>query len=95
MDRLEARAITERGAPELVTFREAARRVVEEGIAPSMSHQRVSQLASSDSAFPPVQKVGRSKVADWKLLRPYFVAHAKRAAGRDSRRRVEGGAADE
>jgi hypothetical protein len=91
---MEAQAIE--GGQELVTFREAARRVVEEGIAPSMSHQRVSQLSRSDENFPEVQTVGRSKVADWVKLRPYFVAHAAKAAGRDSRRRMEGEeAADE
>jgi hypothetical protein len=82
-----ADAITERGEPELVTFREAARRVVEEGIAPSMSHQRISQLASSDEEFPPVQTIGRARVIDWTAAKPYFVAHAKRAALRDRRRR--------
>lgn len=79
-------AETERG-PELVTFREAARRVVAEGIAPSMSHQRISQLAQSDEQFPPVQQVGRAKVVDWRQAKPYFVAHAQRAASRDIRRR--------
>lgn len=72
-----------------MTFREAARRVVEEGLAPSMSHQRVSQLSRSDENFPAVQQIGRSKVADWRELKPYFAAHAKKAAIRDSRRRVE------
>ncbi|MFC8339259.1 hypothetical protein ACFUJX_19925 [Streptomyces rubiginosohelvolus] len=71
-----------------MTFREAARRVVQEGIAPSMSHQRVSQLARDDEDFPPVQKIGRSSVVDWVVAKPYFVAHAQRAAGRDSRRRI-------
>lgn len=74
-----------------MTFREAARRVVEEGIAPSMSHQRVSQLARTDENFPHVQEIGRSKVADWLELKPYFAAHAKKAAIRDSRRRLERG----
>ena len=70
-----------------MTFREAARRVVEEGIAPSMSHQRVSQLSKKDG-FPPVQQIGRAKVVDWNLLRPYLVSHAAAAAERDSRRRA-------
>lgn len=83
-------AETERG-PDLVTFREAARRVVAEGIAPSMSHQRVSQLARDDKQFPPVQQIGSSKVVDWQEAKPYFVAHAQRAAARDSRRRQVGG----
>ncbi|MFH9426384.1 hypothetical protein [Streptomyces sp. NPDC017529] len=86
---MEADKIAGEGGTELVTFREAARRVVEEGIAPSMSHQRVSQLARTDENFPPVQQVGRSKVADWHELKPYFVAHASKAAVRDSRRRLE------
>lgn len=72
-----------------MTFREAARRVVEEGILPSMSHQRISQLHIKDPEnFPEVHQVGRSKVVDWKKARPYFVAHAKKAAARDIRRRV-------
>jgi hypothetical protein len=73
----------------LVTFREAARRVVEEGILPSMTHQRISQLRLRDPEnFPEVQKIGRSNVVDWKKARPYFVAHAQKAAARDRRRRV-------
>lgn len=70
-----------------MTFREAARRVIAEEIAPSMTHQRISQLARDDENFPPVQQIGRSKVVDWVNARPYFVAHAKKAALRDSRRR--------
>ncbi|POG43449.1 hypothetical protein BV881_31870 [Streptomyces sp. ZL-24] len=84
---MEPEAIDSKGGPELVTFREAARRVVEEGIAPSMSHQRISQLAKDDRDFPPVQKVGRSNVVDWTVAKTYFLAHAQRAASRDSRRR--------
>ncbi|MFE6474638.1 hypothetical protein [Streptomyces rochei] len=73
-----------------MTFREAARRVVAEGILPSMTHQRISQLHLRDSEnFPEVQKIGRSNVVDWKKARPYFEAHAKKAAARDRRRRVE------
>lgn len=72
-----------------MTFREAARRVVEEGLLPSMSHQRISQLHIKDpDNFPPVQVIGRAKVIDWVQARPYFVAHAKKAADRDRRRRV-------
>lgn len=86
---MEAQAISEReGGPELLTFRETARRVVDEKIAPSMSHQRISQLSRDDDTFPPVQKIGRANVVDWASARPYFVAHAKKAAVRDSRRRA-------
>lgn len=84
---MEFDVIDSKGGPELVTFREAARRVVEEGIAPSMSHQRISQLAKEDQDFPPVQRIGRSNVVDWIVAKPYFMAHAQRAATRDSRRR--------
>jgi hypothetical protein len=84
---LENEAITEtEGGPELLTFREVARRIVDEGIAPSMSHQRLSQLAKDDADFPPVQKIGRSNVVDWRVAKPYFVEHARRAAARDRRR---------
>lgn len=73
-----------------MTFREAAQRVVEEGILPTMSHQRISQLYLKDpDNFPEVQQIGRAKVVDWKKARPYFVAHARKAAARDRRRRVE------
>jgi hypothetical protein len=74
----------------LLTFRETARRVVEEGILPSMTHQRISQLHLRDpDNFPEVQKIGRANVVDWKKARPYFVAHAQKAAARDRRRRPE------
>ena len=72
----------------MVTFREAAKRVVEEGISPTMSHQRISQLHQTDEGFPEVKVIGRAKVVDWVAARPYFVAHAQKAAKRDSRRRV-------
>ena len=78
----------EEGGPDLVTFREIAHRVVVEKIAPSMTHQRVSQLARDDPDFQPTRKIGRSKVVDWSLARPYFVAHAAKAAARDRRRRL-------
>ncbi|MFE9810686.1 hypothetical protein [Streptomyces sp. NPDC005548] len=75
-------------APDMVSFRECARRVVAEGIAPTMTHQRVSQL-QTNPGFPPVVPVGRSNVVDWNLARPFFVALAERAAARDSRRRMD------
>lgn len=75
----------------MVTFREAAKRVVEEGISPTMSHQRISQLHLTDEEFPEVKVIGRAKVVDWEAARPYFVAHAQKAAKRDSRRRVQRG----
>lgn len=73
----------------MVTFREAAKRVVKEGISPTMSHQRISQLYLTDGSFPEVKVIGRAKVVDWAKARPYFVAHAQKAAKRDSRRRIQ------
>ena len=72
-----------------MTFRECARRIVAEEIAPSMTHQRVSQLAKSDPEFPPIKVIGSSKVVDWTVARLYFAAHAAKAAARDRRRRPE------
>jgi proteasome assembly chaperone (PAC2) family protein len=60
------------GGPDMVSFRELARRLVAEHIVKSMSHQRVSQLHREDPNFPPVITVGRSKVVDWKHALPYF-----------------------
>lgn len=85
----------EERAPEWVSFRECARRVVAERIAPSMSHQRVSQLARTDPNFPPTMPVGRSLAVEWGRARAYFEAHATAAAQRDPRRRMpENGASE-
>ena len=70
-----------------MTFSEAARRVKAESIAPSMSHQRVSQLSRTDPNFPAKQQVGRAWVADWNELREYFTQHQAKAAQRDRRRK--------
>lgn len=78
----------ETAGPEWLSLSACARRVVEERIAPSMSHQRVSQLSREDPDFPPVMPVGRSLAVDWRLARPYFERHARAAAERDSRRRL-------
>ncbi|MGA5820849.1 hypothetical protein ACPC54_23650 [Kitasatospora sp. NPDC094028] len=63
----------ERG-PEMVSFRELARRLVKEGILDGISHQRVSQLSREDPKFPPVVTVGRAKAVDWHAAVPYFQA---------------------
>lgn len=81
----------EGGVPDMVTFREGARRAVAEAIVRSMTHQRLSQLAGRDPAFPPTVKVGPARVVDWALLRAYLVAHQAKAAARDSRRRLDEG----
>lgn len=80
--------MTDEGGPDMVSFREAAKRVVAEEIAPSMTHQRVSQMCRDDPEFPAVFTVGRTRVLDWTVARPYFVARAAAAARRDSRRRM-------
>jgi hypothetical protein len=58
--------------PEMVSFRELARRLVAEQVVPAISHQRVSQLSREDPKFPPVIEVGRAKAVDWHLALPYF-----------------------
>ncbi|WP_267244376.1 hypothetical protein [Streptomyces sp. PR69] len=73
----------------MVSFREAARRVVAEGIERTMSHQRVSQLSREDPEFPPVAEVGRSKVVDWRLAAPYFRKRRKRQGKRSDLERGE------
>jgi hypothetical protein len=70
------------GGPEMVSFRELARRLVEDGVVPSMSNQRVSQLARTDPDFPPVVKVGRSSAVDYRAARPYFATRKSRQGQR-------------
>lgn len=62
------------GGPDMVSFREFARRAVAEGLVASMSHQRVSQLSRTDPDFPPVVRVGRAQAVDWRLGRAYLRA---------------------
>lgn len=60
------------GGPDMVSFRELARRLVAEGIVETISHQRVSKIASEDPDFPPVIQIGRSNAVDYRLAAPYF-----------------------
>lgn len=60
------------GGPQLVSFRELARRLVAEGVFRHVSHQYVSKLHRTDPDFPPVVEIGRSKAVDWNLALPYF-----------------------
>ncbi|MFG2458131.1 hypothetical protein ACGFWE_13820 [Streptomyces sp. NPDC048523] len=60
------------GGPDMVSFRELARRLVADGIVERISHQRVSKIAQSDPEFPPVVPVGGSNVVDYRLAAPYF-----------------------
>jgi hypothetical protein len=70
------------GGPDMVSFRELARRLVADGVVPSISHQRVSKLAREDPDFPPVVPVGRSKAVDYRQARPYFAGRKSRQGER-------------
>lgn len=70
------------GGPEMMSFRELARRLVADGVVPRMSNQRVSQLAREDPAFPPVVQIGRSKAVDYRAARPYFANRVLRPGRR-------------
>jgi hypothetical protein len=73
--------------PDLVNPPTIARRVVEEGLAPHMSRQRVVQLANDpDSGFPPaVLTAGRSKLYPWSTVRAFFAERDTRPIRRDRR----------
>ena len=66
----------------MVSFRELARRLLADGVVERMTHQRVSQLAREDPAFPPVVQIGRSKAVDYRLARPYFAGRKLRPGTR-------------
>ncbi|MFH9610450.1 hypothetical protein [Streptomyces sp. NPDC017448] len=70
------------GGPEMMSFRELARRLVADGVVPRMSNQRVSQLAREDPAFPPVVQIGRAKAVDYRVARPYFASRVLRPGRR-------------
>jgi hypothetical protein len=60
------------GGPDMVSFRELARRLVADGIVERITHQRVSKISQDDPEFPPVVKIGSSKAVDYRLAAPYF-----------------------
>lgn len=60
------------GGPDMVSFRELARRLVADGIVETITHQRLSKIASEDPNFPPVIKIGSSNAVDYRLAAPYF-----------------------
>lgn len=60
------------GGPDMVSFRELARRLVAEGIVERISHQRLSKISREDPEFPPVVKIGSSNAVDYRLAAPYF-----------------------
>lgn len=70
------------GGPDMVSFRELARRLLSDGVVERMTHQRISQLSRDDPEFPPVVKVGRSSAVDYKTARPYFASRKSRQGQR-------------
>lgn len=76
------RMADEEGGPDMVSFRELARRLLAEGVVERMTHQRVSQLSREDPAFPPVVQIGRSKAVDYRVARPYFAGRKSRQGQR-------------
>jgi hypothetical protein len=56
----------------MLSFRALAQRLVADGIVERITHQRLSQIAREDPRFPPVTKVGRTNVVDYRLAAPYF-----------------------
>lgn len=80
----------EEGGPDMVSFRELARRLVAEGIVTSISHQRISQLRRDDPAFPPVVPIGRSVAVDWGRARRYFLTRTSRQGERTDLRDSDG-----
>lgn len=60
------------GGPDMVSFRELARRLVKDGIVETISHQRLSKISHEDPDFPPVVKIGSSNAVDYRLAAPYF-----------------------
>ena len=66
----------------MVSFRELARRLVAEGVVKQITHQRVSTIARTDPAFPPVMQIGRTKAVDYHLARPYFASRKSRQGQR-------------
>ncbi|MFC8625637.1 hypothetical protein [Streptomyces anulatus] len=70
------------GGPEMLSFRELARRLVADGVVEKITHQRISQLSKADEAFPPVVRIGRSSAVDYRAARPYFAGRKSRQGQR-------------
>ncbi|MEV8048938.1 hypothetical protein [Streptomyces bacillaris] len=82
------------GGPEMLSFRELARRLVADGVVEKITHQRISQLAKADEGFPKVVQIGRSSAVDYRVARPYFAGRKSRQGQRtDLAARPEGGQA--
>lgn len=71
------------GGPEMVSFRELARRLVSEGVVERITHQRISQIRRDDpGGFPPVVEIGRALAVDYRKARPYFAGRKSRQGER-------------
>lgn len=70
------------GGPDMVSFRELARRLVADGVVERITHQRVSTIARTDPDFPPVVKIGRTHAVDYRVARPYFATRKSRQGQR-------------
>jgi hypothetical protein len=71
------------GGPDMVSFRELARRLLSDGVLKDgITHQRISQLSRDDPEFPPVMKIGRSSAVDYRAARPYFAGRKSRQGQR-------------
>lgn len=66
----------------MLSLRALADRLVADGVVEKISHQRVSQLAREDPAFPPTVLIGRSRAVDYRLARPYFAGRKTRPGWR-------------
>lgn len=58
--------------PDLVNHAEIARRLVAQGIAVTMSRERIGQLRRDDPAFPYGEKRGGQWWHDWAEIERYF-----------------------
>jgi len=73
----------EREGPDMVSFRELARRLVADGVVERITHQRISQIRRDDpDGFPPVVPVGKSLAVDYRKARPYFARRKSRQGRR-------------
>ena len=77
------------GGPDMVSFRELARRLVADGVVERITHQRVSTIARTDPGFPPVMQIGRTKAVDYRVAKPYFASRKSRQGQRTDLKRDE------
>ena len=74
------------GGPQLVSFADMARKLANIDDLPSLSPQRIRQLAETDPNWPiPMDqavKTGRIRLFDWRVMEPYFRTREKRQGHR-------------